>query len=232
MSLLLLPGLDGTAILFGPLREALPPAFRVETVEYPPDAVDYDALLPIVRAACGRLDDCVVLGWSFSGPLAILLAAAPPPYLRGVVLAATFASSPWPLGRWLAPLVRSPIAALAPLGSRALGTASGELGARLRRDQRAAWARLRPATLAGRVRSVLRVDVRQELAACRLPVLAFASERDLVVPGWNARRLQRLLPAIETAPLPGGHLALHTAAPLAAARLAAFAARAVTGAAP
>jgi len=187
---------------------------------------------PVVRAACGRLGDCVALGWSFSGPLAIRLAAAPPANLRGVILVATFASPPWPLGRWLAPLLRAPLAHGGPLASRLLGSASGELGERLRRDKRAALARLPAATLACRIRSVLRVDVRQALRACNLPMLAFASTRDLVVPGWNARRLRRLQPAVELERLPGGHLALYTAAPLAAARIAAFAARVAPGAAP
>src|SRR5262249_61583205 len=108
-----------------------------------------------------------------------------------------------------------------PARSGGLGPASGDAGERLRRDKRAAWAQLRPATLAGRVRALLRVDVRRELAACPLPALAFVSTRDLVVPGWNARALQRLLPAMETVALSGGPPALPPAAPLAAAALAA-----------
>lgn len=56
-ALQLLPGLDGTAVLFGPLREALPPAFAAHVVEYAAAATGYDDLLPVVRAACERIDD-------------------------------------------------------------------------------------------------------------------------------------------------------------------------------
>lgn len=220
-TLVLLPGLDGSAVLFGPLRRALG-ELDVRVVEYAPQECDYAGLLARVRAVCAGLGEHVVLGWSFSGPLAIALAARPLPGLRGVILAATFARSPWPCGRALALGVHPWLMRLAPLGSWALGTASGDTGRALRRDKQLAWGNLPPATLAARVRSVLRVDVRAELRACAVPALALVSSRDLVVPGWNARAMRRELPGIAVTKLSGGHLALYTAATSAAATIGGF----------
>lgn len=45
ISLVLLPGLDGTGLLFKPLTDVLPSAFRPIVVRYPVDRMlEYDAL--------------------------------------------------------------------------------------------------------------------------------------------------------------------------------------------
>src|SRR5262245_11899688 len=107
MHLLLLPGADGTGILFAPLLSALPPALQPLVVRYPPDQpLGYADLLPLVEEAVPASGDFLVLGESFSGPLALLLAARRPPGLRGVILCASFARNPLPgCTRWLRGLV-------------------------------------------------------------------------------------------------------------------------------
>ena len=76
MHLLLLPGMDGTGRLFGPLLRALPPALSPVVVAYPVDQpYGYAELLPLVEAAAPAGAEFVVLGESFSGPLALLLAS-------------------------------------------------------------------------------------------------------------------------------------------------------------
>src|SRR5262250_2287563 len=94
-TLILLPGLDGTEIFFRPLLSSLPSWIDARCVQYDADGPhDYRDLLPLVREACRSCKDFFVLGWSFSGPLALMLAAESPPGLRGVVLCATFISPP------------------------------------------------------------------------------------------------------------------------------------------
>lgn len=219
--LIVLPGLDGSAVLAGPLCRALQGALATEVVEYGADDVDYAALLPRLRARCAAAGPHVVLGWSFSGPLAIALAADPPPGLRGVILAATFARSPWPCGgllSWFARprLMTLGLTGLAPLASLALGSGRGERGAALRRDKQLAWGQLVGRTLAARLRSVLRSDAQAAAAQIRLPALALPSSFDLVVPFWNQRRLRRLVPHLSAVQLRGGHLALYLQAEVAA----------------
>ena len=51
-TLVLLPGLDGTAAMFGPLLASLPPWIRPVVVTYPPSGPNgYDDLLPLVQRA-------------------------------------------------------------------------------------------------------------------------------------------------------------------------------------
>src|SRR5689334_12411833 len=96
-TLVLLPGMDGSDRLFGPLQATTPPGVETVAVGYPPGARNgYDDLLPLVRAQLPTERPFFLLGWSFSGPLALLAAAERPPYLRGVILAASFVRTPVP----------------------------------------------------------------------------------------------------------------------------------------
>jgi len=74
-TLVLLPGLDGTDVVLRPLVAALPSTIRSVVVTYPTSgAEEYRDVLDIVRRATGGLSTFYVLGLSFSGPLAVMLA--------------------------------------------------------------------------------------------------------------------------------------------------------------
>jgi len=84
-TLLLLPGLDGTEVLFGPLVRSAPQGIEVSAVTYPRGPANrYEDLLPRVRKSLPQDRPFYLLGWSFSGPLA-LMAAERPPLLSGVI---------------------------------------------------------------------------------------------------------------------------------------------------
>src|SRR5579859_1384445 len=103
--LLLLPGLDGTGKLFAAFLRALGPGVESRVVEYSPDEpLGYEELELRVRAALPRDRPFVLLGESFSGPIAMRIAAYPPPELAGVILCGTFARNPYPLLAWAGPL--------------------------------------------------------------------------------------------------------------------------------
>src|SRR3982751_5682640 len=96
----LLPGLDGTGDLFGPLLEVIPPGLPTRVVAYPVDrALSYPDLLRVVEAQLQKEADLVLVAESFSGPLALRYAAAHPGRVSAVVLCASFVGSPVP--RWL-----------------------------------------------------------------------------------------------------------------------------------
>jgi pimeloyl-[acyl-carrier protein] methyl ester esterase len=100
-TLVLLPGLDGTGKLFTELLRALDCRVASIVVPYPTDvALGYDELETLVRAALPAQGSYVLLGESFSGPLAIRIAARPPPGLVGLILSVTFASNPYPRWAW------------------------------------------------------------------------------------------------------------------------------------
>lgn len=97
IELILLPGLDGTGELFEPLVRILPAEVQPVIVSYPLDReLGYADLLPIVKAALPRGEDFFLAAESFSGPLAVEIAAEALPRLKGVVLCASFVKSPYP----------------------------------------------------------------------------------------------------------------------------------------
>ena len=91
--LVLLPGMDGTGELFAPFEAKL----RVPLVRiaYPAtESMDYLQLVEYVRQRLPVGQRFVLLGESFSGPVAIGVAAQRPPLLAGLVLCCTFARTP------------------------------------------------------------------------------------------------------------------------------------------
>src|SRR5689334_8209434 len=95
-TLVLLPGLDGTGELFAAFVAALR-GHDVQIVDYPRDrAMSYAALEEFVREKLPGEVDYFLLAESFSGPIAISVAASSPPHLRGLILCGSFAANPLP----------------------------------------------------------------------------------------------------------------------------------------
>ncbi|MES2642998.1 MAG: alpha/beta hydrolase [Myxococcota bacterium] len=208
MHFVLLPGLDGTGELFEPIREALAGAGHVATViAYPRDeALDYASLVERVV-----LPDVpfVLVGESFSGPVALALAARRPPSLRAVVLVATFARPPLLGSPFLLPFVGALLfrLALPPVllrcllvGFRAPASLVGRVAATVRS--------VPPGVLAHRVRAVLAVDAESAARACTVPVLYLRATHDRLVPGRCAAHLGALIPGMQVGEVAGPHLVL------------------------
>jgi pimeloyl-ACP methyl ester carboxylesterase len=210
VTLVLLPGLDGTDIFFRPLVAALPPWIEARCVEYPPSGSNgYLDLLPVVRDACRPFHDFFLLGWSFSGPLALMLAAESPPGLRGVLLCASFVCAPWPFVRLLRVAATASIARLLPFVSKVLALCGKYSSEQFRRDRAECWSRVPPAVLAARARAILDVDLRSR-PACEVPLLYLRGSTDIVVPRWNAHAVARAIPSARVVTIDGPHLALYT----------------------
>lgn len=198
----LLPGLDGSGLLFQQLVDRTPPGFSTQVIAYPGDEVlRYAELEPLVRA---QLPDgpYLLVGESYSSPLAVKLAARPTGDLRGLVLAAGFVTAParrfWRLLPW-----RAAFALPAPASwlrwVMGLGTGSGV--DRLRVAVGSASTKV----LAARVREALEVDVREELSRVRCPLLYLAAAHDRVVPQRCAREVLDLHRAAMIETLDVGH---------------------------
>lgn len=210
MTLVLLPGLDGTAIFFEPLLAALPASVRPRVVTYPQSTDHgYAALLALVREAVADVPECYVLGWSFSGPLALMLAETEPRKVRGVILSATFVRAPNPM------LVRLRHAIGAPTvwtwrAARRLPLLLRPRSDPFRRAKAWTWRNVSVRVLAARLRAVLGVDAREALRACRQPVLYLAASRDAIVPPRNLREIREVRPSVQVAIIDGPHQAMYT----------------------
>lgn len=203
MRVLVLPGLDGGASLSTAYRAALAEqAIDAHAIEYGADA-RYDALLAKVRSAVAG-PPCWVVAESFSGPIAIRLAAEPPDALRGVLLVATFARAPAPrlLRAFAEPMSR----AGPPPGfaiRRLMIDADGDS-----RPVAEAIRAANPTAMAERVRQVLAVHEREPLARPRVPVHIVRASHDRLVAARRCASAER--PDLPCTVVEGPHLLLHT----------------------
>lgn len=95
MKWILLPGFDGTGMLFAPLLRALPPGVEPVVVPYPADRIcSADELVEIVLAHLPQSGPFVLIAESFSGPIALNAAVRHPVPPSAVVLCASFVHCP------------------------------------------------------------------------------------------------------------------------------------------
>jgi len=212
VKIVLLPGLDGTGVLFKLFVERLPPELSPVVVSYPPDReLGYAELLESVLAKLPRGEPFVLLGESFSGPLALMVAATCPPGLKALVLCATFIQNPtWVRMRWLPWFVRPVAFRFYPFFSAVKALIGGYSSPQLRALMRDAIGRVHPEVFAHRVRAVLAVNATVELTACQVPILYLRGSRDLVVPAHNVREIQRARADVRVTTLPAPHMVLQT----------------------
>ena len=186
---LVLPGLDGCAHLRAEFVAALAPEFAATVLAYPNDrALDYDALTEWVRERLPTDAAFILIAESFSGPVAIRLAAARPDGLIGVVLAATFARAPRLASlHFLTRLL--PLRALPMLPAMSL--MMGHWSTREWKQRlRAALAAVDPAVLRCRLLAAARVDVTGLVADIACPIVYLRAIRDRIVSadGWTTIR--------------------------------------------
>jgi pimeloyl-ACP methyl ester carboxylesterase len=229
-TLVLLPGMDGTGELFAPFRAALGNRLRVRVVHYPPDQpLEYAPLERVAHAALPADDDYVMLAESFSGPIAVSLAAAHPRRLKGMVLCATFVRNPRPLTAPVRLMLNAlPLNAIPPHLSTPvlLGHfATHELTEALRR----ALAPVSTAVLRTRLRSVLAVDVAAKMAQVKVPVLYLRAKHDRVVPPAASAQIERLCPHVKVVELDAPHFVLQAAPKEAAKAVRGFVREVMTG---
>lgn len=90
-TLLLLSGFDGTGLLFEPLLRILPKKYNPVVVAYPPHIpLSYEESASFAAQHIPRdAPSCIVLGESYSGPVALQLAAQHPSLVTAIVLCNT-----------------------------------------------------------------------------------------------------------------------------------------------
>lgn len=211
ITLVLLPGLDGTDVFFRPLLASLPEWIAPHVVQFPLSGANrYSDLLGIVRVEVSQYSSFYVLGSSFSGPLALMLAAAEPERVLGVILSTTFVRPPRPT------YARLRFAAVAPMiwAIRACRRIPVWLSRRptdrFRLDKAETWRRVNSSMVAARIRALLNIDARELLRTCPHPVLCIAGRGDGVVPWQNVEEIVAVRPSVQVRTIEGRHFALYT----------------------
>jgi pimeloyl-ACP methyl ester carboxylesterase len=217
--LVLLPGLDGTGTLFRNFVAALKPGIDTQIVTYPLDQrLGYAALEARVRAALPAGRPFVVLGESFSGPIAIRIAADPPANLAGLILTVSFAKNPYPRLAWTRPLITALPVMSMPRWVRSLLLRRPIASSRVPDEAKQALAQVDERVRRLRIAEMLAVDATASLARVTLPLLVVQASADAVVPAAATDLMLRVNPRAQHVTIDGPHLLLQTnAAPCAAA---------------
>jgi pimeloyl-ACP methyl ester carboxylesterase len=230
VSLVLLPGLDGTGDLFRPLVQELPDDVQPIVVRYPArEALDYSALTQLVLRSVPTGRPFVLLGESFSGPVAVLAAAAQPKGLLGVILCASFVSPPRPLARYALPL-----APLLPLHAAARMAGSCVLMGRfsdavVKELMLAALAQVPGKVLRARLAAAANVDVTTQLRSLDVPTCYLQASEDAVVPSHAAVVFSRVARRSSVAVVVGPHFLLQCVPSEAAKPIVGFVERVQSG---
>jgi pimeloyl-ACP methyl ester carboxylesterase len=220
--LVLLPGMDGTGALFAGFRRALAPGIRTIVVSYPPDQdLGYAGLEAIVCARLPRDEPFVILAESFSGPIAVSIAASRPAGLCRLILVCSFARSPRPLLAPLRPLVQFLPVRSVPIGLFAWPAFGRFSTPRLRSDLAAALAHVPPSVIRRRLHAVLEVDVTRRLPKVDVPTLYLRASEDRLVPR-SASGVLSVIPQIRLGEVEGPHFLLQACPASAALHVQAF----------
>jgi len=219
----LLPGLDGTGRLMHGFVVALGSDAEVQIVSYPTDRVlGYADLVAFVRNRLPRHHPYILVAESFSGPVGWALAASRPRGLVGLVLCASFVSTPFPALRRLsfllrlAPVRTLPAAALAVL---LLGrwSSAERVGA-----IRAVLQSVSPAVLRARAQAALSCVRVESLDRVEVPVLYLRATEDRLVPRSASQHLQQAIPSVTVTTIEGPHFLLQAVPSACAAAIHSF----------
>jgi len=94
MKIVLMPGLDGTGLSFKPFIDVLPMDMEPLVISYPSNRkLNYGELGEFVMEQLPEHEEYILVGESFSGPVAYQLALRHPQNLKAVVFVASFLSN-------------------------------------------------------------------------------------------------------------------------------------------
>jgi len=203
LNLVFLPGLDGTGDLFDRLARRAPLPGSLYFMSLPPDRVlSYDELVQWLLPDLPH-GPTVLIGESFSGPLALRLARHVRPV--ALVLCASIVRAPMPMSLLRAPL--SLLLRITPprsLVNALLTGGDSDLAADVERAIEIVDKRV----LASRLRMALDVDATGDLAGLSGRVLYLRATRDRLIGAGQAELVHRVRPDARVATVDGPHLLL------------------------
>jgi pimeloyl-[acyl-carrier protein] methyl ester esterase len=211
IAIVLLPGMDGTGFLFDDFANALGLEFEPIVVSYPPEVIlNYKALEAFARTHLPLDRPFIILGESFSGPIAIALAASNPVGLIGLVLSCTFAKNPHPYLRSFKSLIR-----FLPVSAKTLSILSplffgNHATPKLRKSLQNAMSHVSKNVLRARLGAVLEIDCSAELRRLSVPLLYLRATNDRIVFSSAYHYISSLVPTATKIDIDGPHLLLQS----------------------
>jgi len=211
--LVMLPGLDGTGKRLVDFANTLLPRLDTTIVSYATQLPQgYDELVRVVRSLLPTDRRFVLLGESFSGPIAIRIAANPPRGLVGVILCASFARNPFPWLTWARPLVQFLPIKLLPRWLRAPLLWGSLRRTRAPANSERAMALVADSVLRRRVAELLSCDATSAVRRIALPMLILHGRTDRLISRRAARWIQTNARTAQLTEIDGPHLLLQSRA--------------------
>ena len=209
--IILLPGLPGTEGLLQPFIQACPDDFSPRVLAYPTDEIlSYEKLVDYVADDLPDDEPYLLLGESFSGPVALRIAQRRPDGLRGVVMVGSFVAPPVPPILRFLPWrlifeIASPLYKLRKVLARS-GRDAGTL-----EHIRQEITKVKPAVLASRMIAILTVDAVAALKDCPVPILYIAGDHDPLVREGSVRQIKSTRPDVAVTTVNAPHWILQVA---------------------
>ncbi|MGZ8270027.1 MAG: alpha/beta fold hydrolase [Methylophilus sp.] len=223
VSLILLPGLDGTGQMFEPFVAALGDEFDIKVVAYPASqSLGYAELEVIAREALPKEGPYVILGESFSGPIAISLAASVSTQLVGSILCCTFVRNPRPIFTHFGLLVDLLPFKLVPLPVIAYFLFGRFSTDALLKLLARTLAQVSLSVLRRRLKEVITVDVSAKLETVSTPLLYLRAKHDSLIPSDASIIVTRLNSHAQVVEIDAPHCLLQAAPAESAQLVAAF----------
>jgi pimeloyl-[acyl-carrier protein] methyl ester esterase len=225
ITLVLLPGLDGTGELFANFLAELPKGMDVITLAFPSDQfLPYSELLPWLADRVPNNKPYGLLGESYGSPLAVKFAATHPVHLVGLILVVGFISNP--MRKWGALprlLARRFFFQFRP-ADFALEYFIAGAGApkNILLAVNRATASVRPEILAERARAVIECDATQEIQQVKVPTLFLQASQDRLLGKECLEEIKRLHPETISISIRAPHLLLQREPRIAAQAVAQF----------
>lgn len=211
ITLVLLPGLEGSGILFANLLAELPKNLKVIVTAYPQqEFLSYSQLVLWLEKIVPREGPYVLLGESFGSPLAVMFAATRPRNLVGIILAAGFVSNPVRHLGILPKLLANPFLFQfqPPDFATKYFVAGWHAPKSLLEAIRRAKRSVQPTVFARRAQATLQVDARESLARVKVPLLYLQGTEDHLVHRSALEEIKRLHPQTISVAIRAPHLLL------------------------
>jgi sigma-B regulation protein RsbQ len=209
MRFVLLPGMDGTGDLFKPLLKQLPRAINPQVISYPLDKpLGYAGLINYVRSQLPRDEEFVLLGESFSGPIALALASGKLERMRALILVCTFQNHPRPLFAAFSLLAHVAFRLPPPKFAIQLLLTNGAPDLAVAAEVQSAIGQVKPKVLSARLSALAALPLEITQMPTNLPCLYLLATHDRLVPRSCYDDIRRHIPQTNLACIDGPHCLL------------------------
>ena len=208
MKLILLPGMDGTGLMFRPFTDVANNR-SIEVISYPDDKTQkYSNLKSYVRDRLPKDEDYIVIAESYSGPIAYELMKEDIQNLKAVIFIASFLENPRPLLLSILGLLPISIILRLPIPNfiirrYLLGNGATDI---LIAEFRTALSNVSPAVLASRLKEIS--ALKKPDKTVNYPCCYIRAEDDKLVPCKSMEVFRELIPNIHIQSVIGPHFLL------------------------